>query len=82
MFGGGGLKPMEFKYLNKYNLPYSLRSDFINSINKVYNEKVEIHLGNHLGDNRHREKIKNIKNKGNPFVDIKTWKWFLDKRKK
>lgn len=82
MFGGGGLKSMEYAYLDKYNLPYSLRDDFLSSIDKVYNEKVEVHLGNHLGDNKHKEKLEKIGQKENPFIDNTTWKWFLDKRKK
>ena len=81
MFGGGGLLSMSHIYLEKYGLPNSLRDDFLNSIDKVYNEKVEIHLGNHLGDNKHREKIKKIDKGFNPFLDGSTWKWFLDKRK-
>ena len=81
MFGGGGLLSMSRKYLDKYGLPISLREDFLNSIDKVYDERVEVHLGNHLGDNKHREKIKEILNGVNSFLDGSTWKWFLDKRR-
>lgn len=82
MFGGGGLNSMGYEYLNRYGLPHSLRTDFIKSIDKVYNEKVEVHLGNHLGDNKHKEKLDNVEKKANPFIDTETWRWFLDKRKK
>ncbi len=78
---GGGLLSMSGDYLRKYGLPFSLREDFIKSIDKVYNERVEVHVGNHLGDNKHREKIKRIGESENPFLDGSTWKWFLDKRR-
>ena len=81
MFGGGGLLTMAYEYLDKYNLPHSLREDFIKSIERVYDYNVEVHLGNHLGDNKHKEKLAAINEKNNPFIDATTWKWFLDKRK-
>jgi hypothetical protein len=68
-------------YLDKYGLPHSLRSDYIKSIDKVYNLVPEVHLGNHLGDSKHREKITQLGGEQNPFIDGSTWKWFLDKRK-
>lgn len=81
MFGGAGLKSMELEYLEKYSLPRSLRDDFINSIDKVMNEHVEIHLGNHLGDNMHRFKVKEISAEHNPFIDPDSWQGFLKKRR-
>ncbi|MBE6696647.1 MAG: MBL fold metallo-hydrolase [Ruminococcaceae bacterium] len=80
-FGGGGLNTMSRKYLERYGLPLSLRDDFIKSIEKVYNSPVELHIGNHLGDNKHNEKILHLGEEKNPFLDGSTWKWFLDKRK-
>ena len=82
MFGGAGLLTMSKEYLARYNLPLSLRDDFIKSIDKMYNYQLDVHVGNHLGDNKHREKIKLIDSNTNPFIDASTWKWFLDKRKK
>ena len=81
MFGGAGLLSMRKIYLDKYNLPHSLRDDFIKSIDKAYNLVPEVHLGNHLGDNKHREKLAQINGDKNPFIDGESWKWFLDKRK-
>lgn len=72
---------MSRKYLERYGLPLSLRDDFIKSIEKVYNSPVELHIGNHLGDNKHNEKILHLGEEKNPFLDGSTWKWFLDKRK-
>ncbi len=85
MFGGAGLLTMTYEYLDRYNLPHSLRDEFIKSIDKVMDEQVEIHLGNHLGDNRHREKLplllKKDEKASNPFIDNTTWQWFLKKRR-
>ncbi len=81
MFGGGGLNSMKRSYLEKYGLPMSLRKDFLQSIDKVYNEKVEVHIGNHLEDNNHQEKMQTAAHGVNPFLDGSTWKRFLDKRR-
>lgn len=81
MFGGGGLKSMSKEYLNKYGLPLSLRDDFIKSIDRVYDMVPDVHVGNHLGDNKHFEKLGKVGKADNPFIDGSTWKWFLDKRK-
>jgi len=81
MFGGGGLKSMSKEYLNKYGLPLSLREDFIKSIDRVYDMVPDVHVGNHLGDNKHFEKLNEVGGARNPFIDGSTWKWFLDKRK-
>ena len=62
-------------------LPFSLRDDFIKSIEKVYNAPAELHIGNHLGDNKHNEKTTHLGEEKNPFLDGSTWKWFLDMRK-
>ena len=80
MFGGAGLNTMSLEYLDKYNLPRTLRDEFLKSLKSVYDEKVEVHLGNHLGDNKHREKVLELGGDKNPFLDGSTWKWFLDKR--
>lgn len=50
MFGGAGMNSMRLPFLDKYGLPHSLRDDFLNSIEKVRNEKVDILIGNHPGD--------------------------------
>lgn len=81
MFGGGGLKSMERAYLEKYGLSMSLREEFLQGIDRVFEEKVEVHVGNHLGDNKHFEKLGKIGGKKNPFIDGESWKWFLSMRR-
>ena len=70
-------------YLDRYKLPHSTRETFIKSIERVYNERVEVHIGNHTGDNKHAEKLekKLAGAKENPVIDTTTWQWFLDLRK-
>lgn len=81
MFGGAGFNSMALAYLDKYGLPHSLRDDFIKSIDRVYNERVELHLGNHLGDNRHFDKLARISCEENPFIDTTTWQSFLQSKR-
>ena len=81
MFGGAGLNSMEMKYLEKYSLPVSLRDDFLSGMDKVYEEKVDIHVGNHLGNNRHFEKAARLGGEVNPFIDSTCWKRFIDERR-
>lgn len=82
MFGGGGLKSMSAEYLKKYGLPFSLRDEFIKSIDRVFDMIPDVHIGNHLGDNKHFEKLERTNGRQNPFVDGSTWQWFLHNRKK
>ena len=82
MFGGAGLLSMSYNYLDKYSLPHSLRDTFLSSIQKVYFEKVDIHIGNHIGDNCHFDKLSRVGTSTNPFIDGSTWKTFLDNRYK
>lgn len=70
MFGGAGVNSMTNEFLNAYGLPLSFRDDFINSLEKVKNEKVDILIGNHPGDVDTEGKWQKMKNGGeNPFID-------------
>ena len=44
-------------------------------------ETVEVHLGNHLGDNAHHDKLSRVGGETNPFIDTTTWRRFLEMRK-
>ena len=82
MFGGGGLLTMAKTSLDRYGLPHSLRETFLASIDRVIGERVEMHLGNHLGDNAHFDKLARVgQGEGNPFVDTSTWRHFLTARR-
>ena len=51
---------------------------FIKGIDKVYNEKVEIFVGNHVGNNKTLEKMTKITDDFNPFINENEWVEFLD----
>lgn len=75
MFGGAGVKPMTMRFLNSYGLPLSYRDDFAESLKKVWDEKVDISIGNHQGDVDTLGKYAKMKSgEGNPFVDASEWK--------
>ena len=84
MFGGAGLNTMSKAYMDKYGLPYSLRDDFIASIDRMMDKIPEVHVGNHLGDNAHFPKLekRELGCEQNPFVDGKTWQQFLTTRRR
>ena len=70
MFGGAGMNSMRLPFLDAYGLPHSLRDDFLNSIEKVRNEKVDILIGNHPGDVDTAGKYARIKaGESDAFID-------------
>ena len=77
MHGGVGTNTMKKEFLEKYNLPFSCRTDFIKGIDKVIERDVEIFLGNHTWNNNTLEKAKNLSPDFNPFINKTEWKEFL-----
>ena len=70
-------------FTQKNNLPFENRRKFIDSINKIKGEKVELFLGNHLQNNRTEEKLKLLEEqKENPFIrnSQEEWNQFLEAR--
>lgn len=75
MFGGAGMNSMRKDFLEKYGLPLTCRNDFLNSLEKVKNEKVDILIGNHPGDVDTKGKFVRMKTeKDNPFIDTSALK--------
>jgi hypothetical protein len=52
-FGGAGLNTLSKAYMDKYGIPYSRRSEFLQSIDRMMDLVPDVHMGNHLGDNAH-----------------------------
>lgn len=79
MFGGAGFNSMSRKFLDKYGLPHSLRSDFIRSCRRLQTQDIDLFLGNHVGNNDTLGKYKKMKETGeNPFLDTNAeWKKYL-----
>ena len=79
MLGGAGMNSMKLAFLDKYGLPHSLRCDFLNSLEKVRSERVDIVIGNHPGDVATKEKHERIlSGEKNPFLDPSAWHRRLD----
>ena len=77
MFGGAGIGALSDAYLKRDSLPESLREDYVNSVNRLLSEPVELHVGNHPSNNKHNEKAERISNGHNPFIRNNTWEEFL-----
>ncbi len=78
-FGGAGFNWVRKGFLDRYNFPYSLRNDFIKSIDKVRGEKADIVLGSHPGQYNLFEKRKRMEEnlQSNPFIDPGEWERYL-----
>lgn len=83
LHGGMGINTMCKEFLDKYGLPYSLRDDFIKSMHRLNEEKVDIFLGNHMQHNKTESKAKWLQ-EGNKYayVDDSEWRpynlWCID----
>ncbi len=77
MHGGVGRNSMRKKFLDKYGLSHETRNQFIPAINALMDEKVDILLGNHVGNNDTVEKSRRMTDDYNPFIDKNAWKEFL-----
>lgn len=83
LHGGMGINTMCKEFLDKYNLPYSLRDDFVKSMLRLNEEKVDIFLGNHMQHNKTESKAALLKG-GNKYayVDDSEWQpynlWCID----
>lgn len=79
MFGGAGTPQVMKPYLDKYGLPYGLRGQFYESIERLRKEHVDLFIGNHSWQNKTRENYeKMLTSEKNPFIDETRWGEFLD----
>lgn len=80
LHGGVGLNTLNPGFVDRFGPVYS-KADFINSLNRVKSEKVDIVLGNHTIQNNtlaKRQKMLNNPQGPNPFVDPDEWRVFLE----
>lgn len=79
MHGGVGMNSMKKEFLLKHGLPLSLRDDFLNGLEKLKQEKVDIMLGNHVWHNNTVEKYQlSLTHHENPFINQNEWPAFLE----
>ena len=74
LHGGMGINTLSADFLKKYDLPFSLRDDFKNSMLRLNKEKVDIFLGNHMQHNHTLEKAQMLKD-GNLHAFINQNEW-------
>ena len=81
MFGGAGTNTLTGKYLCTHRMPLSNREKFLSSIERLRGERVEIFLGNHVGNNDTEGKIaKVMAGDKYAFLDPDGWFEFLTER--
>ena len=79
LHGGMGINTLSDEFLTRYDLPFSLRDDFRNSMIRLQEEKVDIFLGNHMQHNNTLDKAERIKNgEKDAFIDTAEWKKYCE----
>lgn len=86
LHGGMGVNTLTREYLDRYGLPYSYRDEFVNSMERLQKENVDIFLGNHTEHNNTLQKAEKIRlGDKNAFIVPDEWvhyaKWCIDNYK-
>lgn len=83
-FGGAGINALKLPYMLHYELPLDMPQRMVDSMDRIKDEPVVVHLGNHPYNSHTLEKReRQLQEGGNPFVDITSWPEFVaDIRKK
>ena len=82
IYGGAGFISLSKEALEANGQPLSIRDDFAASIDKVWNEPVDITLGNHPFHNDTYPKYERMqRGERNPFIDPAEWHRFLSELK-
>lgn len=76
-FGGAGYNSLQSDFLDYFSLPYSLREDYVKSTERLLLENVEVHIGNHPGNNKHVDKAARVSADYNPYIEENNWRPFL-----
>ena len=79
LYGGAGVAALRLPYALHYQLPLNMAQRMVDSLDRVKDMPVTVHLGNHPYNSHTLEKReKQLKEGGNPFVDAETWKEFVE----
>lgn len=83
LHGGAGVNSMKKDFLDSYGLSYGCREDFIASMDRLKQLKVDIYLGNHAYQNQTGVKYrKMLQGNQEAFVDPAAWSKFAESCKK
>lgn len=80
MHGGIGVNTLTKSYLAEHNLPLSYQDAFLDNLNRMKQEKVDIPLGSHTNHNHMLEKAAKLGQKPNPFIDPKGFQQLINDR--
>jgi len=83
-FGGYGFNTMTKEYLQEIgDTEYRTRAVFLNSIEKVIHEPVDIFMANHTDNGGYLEKMAAIRQNPaiSPFIDPTMWQQYLNEKK-
>ena len=82
LYGGVGVNALRLPYICYNDDPENCPQQMLESIEKIWDEKVVVHLGNHPNNNQTLEKREQqIKEGGNPFIAPDSWQKFLSQLK-
>ena len=77
-FGGAGYNQLKKPYLDRQGLPYFPRTEYLQSIERLKGEHVDVFVGNHAWHNKTYEKSLHLAQTGeNLFVDDSLWMPYL-----
>lgn len=75
LHGGMGLNTFAREFLNSYGLSLDCRQNFVDAMDRLKGEKVDIYLGNHAYQNKTVEKYERMLNgEKDVFIDPEEWK--------
>jgi len=74
LHGGMGINTLSREFLEKHNLPFSLRDRFVSSMKRLNEEKVDIFLGNHMQHNDTEGKAQRLKS-GDEYAFVNPDEW-------
>ncbi len=81
MHGGVGMNTLSSDYIQRRGLPLSLQQQFLDGLDRLGQEHVDIFIGNHVGNNDTVGKGEALRQNPavNPFIDENAWPAFLEK---
>ena len=82
IYGGAGYGSLSAEGLKRFGQPLSMQQAFVDSIRKVWDEPVDLMLGNHPFHSDEYQKHERSKTeRANPFIDPTEWHRFLTELK-
>lgn len=80
IYGGAGYGSLSAEGLKRFGQPLSMQETFLLSIEKVWDEPVDLMLGNHpFHSDEYQKHFQSLREARNPFIDPTEWHRFLGK---